>query len=129
MYGKNLQLLRSFATVLCGRKDHCGDSSFAVVGELPFAGMNFVAKEGNDVGADPGLFHFQDKTIDLTATKNESEAKTRKLSKMTIIHSSKSAKMRRTMDWRMPDAGPTPSGRNLGRKSPHGVDTERGYWN
>jgi hypothetical protein len=55
---------------LYGRKDHCGDSSFAGVGELPFSGMDFVAEESNDVGANPGFLHFQDKATELTATKN-----------------------------------------------------------
>ena len=44
---------------------------------------------------------------------------------MTIVQSSKSSKMRRTIDWRIPEAGPTPSGRNLGRNRPHGVETDR----
>ena len=48
----------------------------------------------------------------------------RKLSKMTIIQVSKSEKTRRTIDWRMPEAGPTPSGKNLGRNRPQGVDTD-----
>ena len=43
---------------------------------------------------------------------------------MTIVQASNSEKMRRTIDWRMPEAGPTSSGKNLGRKRPQGVDTD-----
>ena len=49
----------------------------------------------------------------------------KKLSKITIIQSVKSVKIRRTVDCRMTDAGPTPSGRNFGRNSLDGVDTDR----
>ena len=35
---------------------------------------------------------------------------------MTMIHDSKSAKTDRTIDCRMPDAGPTPSGKKRGWK-------------
>ena len=90
--------------------------------------MNFVSKEGDNIGADPGCFHLQDYNVGLTVMEYQFEfgysVMTRKLSTITKIQSSKSAKMRRTKDCRMPDAGPTHSGRNLSRNSPQDVDTE-----
>ena len=54
----------------------------------------------------------------------KSVARIRKLSKTIIVHSSKSAETVRTMACKIPEAGPTPSGRNFGLKRPHCVETE-----
>ena len=47
-----------------------------------------------------------------------------KLSKIAIVHDSKSLEISITHFCRIPDAGPTPSGTNIGRTSPQGVCIE-----
>ena len=59
-----------------------------------------------------------------TSMSANSVARTRKFSKMAIVHSSRSARTVWTVACKIPEAGPTPSGRIFGLKRPQCVEKE-----
>jgi hypothetical protein len=82
-----------------------------------FAAVNLALDGGVD---DPG-------EIQTAEDIREVVDRIRKLSKITIVQSSKSLKISRTIVCNIPLAGPTPSGRKTGLTSAQGVCTLRSW--